>query len=39
MPTLEHPAVDADEAPRALRARAYATRFVDPLAVHQGPSL
>jgi hypothetical protein len=39
MPTFEHPAVDADEAPSALRALAYATRSVDPLAVHQGPSL
>jgi hypothetical protein len=39
MPTFEHPAVDANEAPRALRALAYATRSVDPLAVHQGPSL
>ena len=39
MPTSEDPTVDADEAPRALRALAHATRSVDPLAVHQGPSL
>jgi hypothetical protein len=39
MPTFEDPAIDAGAAQNALRALAYATRSVDPLAVRRGPSL